>query len=733
MNDWEIKRFLNTVLVVQFTLWGLIYIETIGFKVPILRQVVGFIYLIFIPGFLILRVLRLHRLGNVEVLLYATGLSVASLMFIGLFMNTLHLLIGIPTPISLEPLIITISIFVSVLCILSYLRDRNFTEPSCINFKEALFSSALHTHIPLSEERKIAIKSNILGLFKVFSTKVVLLMLIPFLSIFGAHLVNLYNQNLLLIILLLILSVIPFFVTYGLIPKKLYPLALWVIAISLLFHVSLISPYIQGSDTHYEYFFSRKTLENGFWLPSSTEASILSVTVLPVLLVELLKINLEIFFKILSPFIYSLSIFGIYSLFKEKWNEETSFFASFYIISSFIYYNTILFCPRQMIGEFFFIILLMLNFTRSKITGLKKALLLIIFSLSIIVSHYTISYLSLLLCILSKISSTLAKKMQLINHVENNNNERDHLTKSSYILTFLIATLGWYIYNSNSHFFIAIVNLGHHIISCFYTEFLNPEASRALASPATHPLNQILKIMYYISQLCIIIGVIDEVVKRKFDRFTMFSFAMLSLLAGTIILPYYGLNTDRIFHFSLLLLAPYCIQGFIRILASFSISKKLSLKVFSLYIAIFLLLNSGCLHELLGVNSGSIPLSLNKKIPRSDINTFEYDVASATWLNKHADITADEIYADIIETHPLISYGMLGWGPKMVGENMDIKRGEYVYFGYRNLIEGILYVEVSRNPYQLRINYNASKVIPSITSNLSKIYNNGGGEIWVNL
>jgi uncharacterized membrane protein len=75
MNDWEIKRFLCLVLVVQLTLWGLVCIEGVGFKAPILRQLVGFIYLTFIPRFLILRVLRIHYIGSVETLLYAVGLS----------------------------------------------------------------------------------------------------------------------------------------------------------------------------------------------------------------------------------------------------------------------------------------------------------------------------------------------------------------------------------------------------------------------------------------------------------------------------------------------------------------------------------------------------------------------------------------------------------------------------------------------------------------------------------
>ena len=85
MNDWEIERFLKVVLAIQFALWAVIGLDAVGLQIPILRQFIGFIYLTFIPGILILCVLKLHKLGNIETLLYTVGLSLASLMFTGFF------------------------------------------------------------------------------------------------------------------------------------------------------------------------------------------------------------------------------------------------------------------------------------------------------------------------------------------------------------------------------------------------------------------------------------------------------------------------------------------------------------------------------------------------------------------------------------------------------------------------------------------------------------------------
>jgi uncharacterized membrane protein len=58
MVDWEIRNFLKVVLAVQAVVWGVVGLETAGMHIPFLTELVGFIYLTFIPGIVILRTLR---------------------------------------------------------------------------------------------------------------------------------------------------------------------------------------------------------------------------------------------------------------------------------------------------------------------------------------------------------------------------------------------------------------------------------------------------------------------------------------------------------------------------------------------------------------------------------------------------------------------------------------------------------------------------------------------------
>ena len=58
LNDWGIVSFLGVVLGFQLLLWATLVLEENGAGVPLLRQVVGFLYLTWIPGIVLLRVGR---------------------------------------------------------------------------------------------------------------------------------------------------------------------------------------------------------------------------------------------------------------------------------------------------------------------------------------------------------------------------------------------------------------------------------------------------------------------------------------------------------------------------------------------------------------------------------------------------------------------------------------------------------------------------------------------------
>jgi uncharacterized membrane protein len=127
MNDWKIRKCLIVVLSLQVAVFGISALESIGLTIFGVREAFGLIYLTFVPGILILRILKIHRLSSGETFLITVGTSIVSWTIIGLFMNTIYPLIGITRPISKILLTVTMGTITLILSILSYLRDKSFS------------------------------------------------------------------------------------------------------------------------------------------------------------------------------------------------------------------------------------------------------------------------------------------------------------------------------------------------------------------------------------------------------------------------------------------------------------------------------------------------------------------------------------------------------------------------------------------------------------------------------
>ena len=278
LNDWEISKTLQAVILVQAAMLAVSCCGYLGIYVPLIQVPISFVYLTFIPGILILRILRLHKLGNVQTLLYSMGLSLSFLMALGFLMGAISSKIGTSNPISLVPLAIVIASLVLLLCALSYARDKEFSNPEYLDLS-----------------------------FSNISPQILLLCLLPFVTVFATFLMNYYGTNSLQMILLLILMAIPFIVVAGRISQRYYAFLLFVTSFSLLFHTSLISPYVWGNDVNIEIIVSRLALQSGSWNISfaSDYSGMLSLVILAPIYSLFSDISLPLVFKVLYPFIFS--------------------------------------------------------------------------------------------------------------------------------------------------------------------------------------------------------------------------------------------------------------------------------------------------------------------------------------------------------------------------------------------------------------------------------------------
>ena len=742
MNNWEIKKFLKAVLAIQFAMWGVIGLDTIGLQIPILRQLISLFYLTFIPGILILRILKLHKLGNIETLLYTVGLSIATLMFTGLFMNSIYPLFGISGPISIMPLIITISILVLILCILSYIRDKDFSEPSFIAVESILSPPALF------------------------------LCLLPFLAIFGTYLVNFHHNNILLMFLIVIIAIIVLLIAFDkFIPKNLYPLAVFVIAISLLFHRSLISMYLTGWDIHLEYYLSNLVMGNSYWdstIPSTVNA-MLSIVMLAPIFSDICSMSLTWVFKIIYPLLFSLIPLGLYRVFQKQTDDKIAFLSCFFFMSVYTFYTVMLSLARQEICELFFVLLILAMIDKD-MNKMKRSFLFIVFGISLAVSHYGTSYVYMFCLIaawlivvsidepaIQKLGDNFyAKFSKYKNRIStsnpNSSKVKGRTISTGFVSLFVVFVLSWYMYVSSSSAFDALVHVGDHVASSIYTDLLNPESVQGLemmlAQPAPGLLHEVNRIINYLNQIFIIIGVLVLLLKYKELKFeteyAAFSMINLFILFAAISVPHLtAINMTRSYHLALLVLAPFCVIGGITVFRMIgrvvkvpwtNKSVRRSLKVLSVYFVIFLLYQTGFVFQVAEGYSGSISISqegikkygdAKEKMGFYNCYIPEQDVFGARWLSKNRDTTS-KVYAELTQRNNVLnSYGMMSRSSSLLtNTTTKIEKGAYIYLGHLNVVEGI-----GTGPLLYRNLWNMTEILPLIKRE-NKIYSNGCSEIY---
>ena len=691
MNDWEIRKFLKVVLAIQLALWGVMGLDVIGLQIPIVRQLIGFIYLTFIPGIIILRILKLHKLGNIETLVYAVGLSIATLMFVGLFMNTVYPFISISGPISTTPLIITISVVVLGLCYVSYKRDKDFCDPGSIDFADMISLPALF------------------------------LCLIPFLVILGTYRVNFYHDNSFLMFLLVVIAIIVVLIAFDkFIPKNLYPLAVFIIAISLLYHRSLISMYLWGTDIHAEHHLCNLTMWNLHWDPTIACAynAMLSIVMLAPIFSTICGMGVIWVFKIIYPLVFALVPLGLYRVFQKQTNNKIAFLSCFFFMAAGPFYTIMLWVTRQQIAELFFVLLILLMVDKN-MNSIKRSFLLTIFGFSLVVSHYGVSYIYMFSLIFAWLifllmgSSTIQKlinnfhykfskyrNMKFPINLITSKTIRSETISSTFVKLFVVFTLTWYMYVSSSVAFEVIVNIGNQITTNVFDLFKpgEVEALHIIFVKTLSPLHSITKYLHLLTQFFISIGILSSLLQyseAKFEKeYLAFSLIFFGICLASLAIPFTStqLGTTRAYLITLFFLAPFCAIGCIIVFRMLSKVVRIpctdqcitgSLKVFSIFLAIFLLFNTGLVYEVAKDDPTSISLNTTIKHPRFYFN--EQEAHGAQWVantvKKESDIYAGDfgkfILWDFVSNKDKVRV--------FNNETIWVSRNSYIFMGLLNV------------------------------------------------
>ena len=778
INDWPVQRLLSLSAILLAIMAVLIGLASAGFDIPVLRQVTGFIFLTFIPGVLILRILRVHGISATESLVYSAGLSIAFVMFSGALTNLLLPAAGIQQPLSLLPVTITIAFLIIILMAVAWIRDRGFIPP---------------------EVTSPVIK---IPLVPVFS-----LVLLFALTVLGVTLVDCYQNNLLLLICLIAIVAVVGLAAFGkFIQPALYPLAIFTIGLCLLYQTTLMSPYLVGQDIYTEYHFYRQVADSGFWnfaFPSTVN-SCLSITIMAPVYSLFLGIDGRWVFKAIYPLIFALVPVILFQVFRRQTSPKKAFLSAFFFVAVPTFSLEMISLCRQQVAELFFALVILLLIERKLKAGTKLALLTI-FTVSIIVSHYALGfigfiYMGLLLPLVLIIRSSAFQKIWSWIIIKSGGlppvmkKPRALPAKALAILVavYFISALAWYgtVASGLNAAVVGGIWTGHTTtittevgkivskpagpaVSTDLPAFLQfskrdtlVQTALGLDFPRSSPEGKAFRILQYATQLLLVLGCLRLFFRPGQMRFTIeyiaLSVASALLLLACIFLPLFAdqLNTTRIYHIALMTLAPFCILGGEAVwLGAVSLWHRIKyvvpgtsmraatnqfnnagaedspggLKFVALAVLIpYFLFTSGFIYEITGqevTDKIETPYSIALSSYRLNLAGVFYlkDGAAAKWLAQKADVKS-ETYGDYHTANILGFYEFPGQLLYFSQPADLVQGGEYIYFTAWNMDKRAVIVGFATG-LRRQIKWDD---VPGLTQdiiNSNRIYYNMGAQI----
>lgn len=621
--DWDLKSLIFIIMTLQAVYLTKFLYAFIGVNLSIIIGVIGFLSITFIPGVLILRVLRVHHLSSIESVLYTTGLSITFIMLMGLFMNIFYPVVGIEKPFSSTSIYCTLILFLFILCLLTYLYDKDF------NSSENLFDYEVLFH-PIT----------------------LLFLLMPFVSIFGTYLMNFYSINIVQLLIILLIGIFSFF--FYRIPSKLYPFAIFSISISLLLHKSLISNYVHGWDIQLAYRFSEATILSNYWDYSLSNPynSLLAFPVLSTIYSNLCDINIHWVYKTIYSFLFSLAPLGLFYYYKsvvDSFDDKKALLSTLVFIFYYQFNSDIV--DKQKIAELFFIFLLMLIIAK-KINPPIKSLLAILFSFALIQSHYGLSYILIFGLIFSYLLLSIFLKTKT---------QKNYLITSTHIILFIVMSLSWYSYISSGYVFGSLIGTVQYTFNAILGTLnhqMEPRTGMSIISELTNIIYELNTLLFLLLSFWILLGILQNTYillkelhlpDKKYEEYVFLPVFFLLLLVISFFVSG-NLGVDRVYQISLVMLAPFSLIGFqfcfdrIRRIPRFfgkskSYDSLFSLRIFSFFLIILFLFNSGFMYY-----ANNMHISANFAIDKySEYSAYtDGEMSGASWLNSHSSQLSDK-------------------------------------------------------------------------------------------
>jgi len=349
------------------------------FLPPPLGWVLTLVFFCFMPGYLILRLLRHTITLHWEVVVFSLGLSLLFLMLCGLALNSLHYA-GLHAPLQAPGIFAVLD--AATLLLLYFTRHKTLRIPP---------------RLPMGGRQIAALAS---------------LSLLPFIAAGGAIQLNNGVASVLPLVVFGIIALVFVVLAWRPSQARAYPYVLFIFALSILLTVSMRGESVTGHDIQREFHVFELASQSGFWdIQRFTDPynACISITILPTLMAKMTGIADAYIFKVVFQIIFAFSIIPIYYFMKRLASAQTAFMGSFLFLAFPTFLNDMAMLNRQEIGMLFFSLIMVLVLT--ELPRQQKKILTILFLVGIILAHYSSGYIVLSLLFLSWLVYLLISKL----------------------------------------------------------------------------------------------------------------------------------------------------------------------------------------------------------------------------------------------------------------------------------------------------------------------------------
>lgn len=706
----EIKiNLVKLAFALQLAVFGLVSLDSIGFNIPIVRPAVAFIYLFFLPGLLILKILNI-RVDFTKTILLSVGISLPAITLLST-LGSVVLKPFIDKPISEVPLTILMGTFVLLLIFLCWLRKEDSLNLSI---------SPPPTHLLIAP------------------------FFLPILMVIGVT-GEIYALKFLV---LLVVSVIPLITLFKIRNHKLYPLFIWSITSSLMSLDLILEHKFNLRFDDQGPLVTEAVKMAGFWDPQFhvTHNSLLFPTNFPPVLTTFAGMDIAIGTRLISCVLISMIPVILYKVYSEYFEANHAFLAA----SLFAFYPFLHAGNTRTVFAFFFASIFLLILFSREIKQLNKALLIVIFAFSLILSHYGTAYMFMFLLVGVLSLNNLEKKFRDM--------EITHISPI-FVSLFFVMAFAWYMYTSGVTNFNWGVDFGYHILTSI-GEFFSPQESAAMHALVTRSVTptlslEVTKWLLFITFMFIIIGSLGLLylyLKNEFNS----SYTILTLGFCSILLGITQMGMPRIFGFSLLLTAPLAVLGVFKLLELIKIGKENRLLFFSVFLFILFAFTYGIVANSVNYITGELEdRSLHGMERKGMLKTDNLHIKRLVywgWQPKSTHETARWIFTYHKLNEPVYRDTLLTGGPgyfllnlqlpKRYGNEVitsltqpklkDIKevldtgmKYGYVFLGNHNVNDNFIYVADETNA-----TYYKTSDYKDVFTKMNKIYANSGGIIY---